>query len=581
MVNDYIPLLSVHTNKLYRNIPLVQQIIACTEHYQINFLTLKQRIWHLGHGVLTVPTCSICNINSVKWNQYSNTYNQTCGYVCSAVNGHRNVEITAKRIATNMRKFGAKAPAMNKDIVDKATKTKVHRYGTDGGEVWKKKIAQGMIDKYGVDNPSKLDWVNVKKAQKWLDKSQSDINNITKSRQTIWNTNLGVDNPRKIPDIVNRARKSNILKYGSVHPLQNTEIKNKSKQTSMLKYGRDSHTQLHISDYSLAILNSPAALAKMHHEDSQTLSKIAENLNVSLSTVVAYFNKHNIHKKFYPTSQGERDICTLLDLLNISYVCNTKSIIAPLELDIYIPEHKLAIEYCGLYWHSSAHPRITPQYHKHKLDACQQQGIVLLTIFEDEWHNKRNIVESIIKRHVRVSTPNISADECSVSQLTTNQRKKFLDLNHIEGNGMGSITYGLFYKELLVSCVTFIKQPHDTYLLNRYAYSLDIVDGFCKLLDCFCREYNPTMITALLDLRWGNSDICVDSRFMLDTTIPPDYYWIVNELRENKYVWRHSGKLKHLSKYDPTKSENINMCVHGYNKIFNCGSQRWIYKYLK
>ncbi|NDB85961.1 MAG: tandem-95 repeat protein, partial [Alphaproteobacteria bacterium] len=60
-----------------------------------------------------------------------------------------------------------------------------------------------------------------------------------------------------------------------------------------------------------------------------------------------------------------------------------KKIIAPYELDIVIPSKKLAIEYCGLFWHSE-YNRPDPNYHANKLKLCGQQGYRLITIFEDE-----------------------------------------------------------------------------------------------------------------------------------------------------------------------------------------------------
>jgi hypothetical protein len=78
---------------------------------------------------------------------------------------------------------------------------------------------------------------------------------------------------------------------------------------------------------------------------------------------------------------------------NLEIVQNVRNIISPLELDIYIPALKLAIEYNGAYWHSY-HPEIGTcekqldfklmrSRHQQKSLACLNKGIRLLHIYED------------------------------------------------------------------------------------------------------------------------------------------------------------------------------------------------------
>jgi hypothetical protein len=54
----------------------------------------------------------------------------------------------------------------------------------------------------------------------------------------------------------------------------------------------------------------------------------------------------------------------LLDEHNIKYITNTKNIISPYELDIYIPDKKVAIECNEVYSHSSKYKNNT--YHHNK-----------------------------------------------------------------------------------------------------------------------------------------------------------------------------------------------------------------------
>ena len=78
----------------------------------------------------------------------------------------------------------------------------------------------------------------------------------------------------------------------------------------------------------------------------------------------------------------------IIELINKYYeykiIHNDRRLIYPYELDIVIPDKKIAIEYCGLYWHSEkmGHDK---NYHLNKLSMCEKIGYRLITVFEDEW----------------------------------------------------------------------------------------------------------------------------------------------------------------------------------------------------
>lgn len=57
------------------------------------------------------------------------------------------------------------------------------------------------------------------------------------------------------------------------------------------------------------------------------------------------------------------------------------------ELDIYFPDHHIAIEYCGLFTHNSSNARynhkpLATDYHYTKYLLCKEKGIRLFTIFD-------------------------------------------------------------------------------------------------------------------------------------------------------------------------------------------------------
>ena len=66
-------------------------------------------------------------------------------------------------------------------------------------------------------------------------------------------------------------------------------------------------------------------------------------------------------------SEKEKDLLIFLEeSFNGKIITNSKKIIEPLELDIYLPELKLAFEFNGTYWHSEE--KKSPDYHLKKTE---------------------------------------------------------------------------------------------------------------------------------------------------------------------------------------------------------------------
>lgn len=56
---------------------------------------------------------------------------------------------------------------------------------------------------------------------------------------------------------------------------------------------------------------------------------------------------------------------------------NDRHLLDGKELDIVLPDHKLAIEFDGLYWHNEN--VVSPYYHLKKTEECAEKGYQLIT----------------------------------------------------------------------------------------------------------------------------------------------------------------------------------------------------------
>ena len=317
-------------------------------------------------------------------------------------------------------------------------------------------------------------------------------------------------------------------------------------------------------------------MINQHVTLQQPLTKIAKSLNIGDSTVGRYLHSHNISTKHFFQSTGELELTEFVKSVTNNVVTNVRDIIPPYELDVFIPEYNLAIEYCGLYWHSEQQGK-DKHYHKRKQQLCYSKGIQLLTIFEDEWHKvndqvKRKIIHLLGKQKNR-----IFARKCIICDITRTEKKEFLEKNHIQGNGRGSIQYGLSYNDNLIAVITFIKEKHGNYYLNRYATSCHVVGGFSKLLAYFKRNNDWNSIISFADLRWSDGKLYKENGWLLDKTIPPDYYYSPNGTdRFHKFNYRRKRLSQILPNFDITKSERLNCDDHNILRIWDCGKMRFI-----
>lgn len=350
----------------------------------------------------------------------------------------------------------------------------------------------------------------------------------------------------------------------------------KRAETIQHQYGVTSPRQLQLDEQSRAVLHNKQHLERLYHQLGSTI-KVAETLNVGAQTVANYLHYHNIEiiqNNYY--SCGEREIAQLCEHFS-GCICNDKSLIPPHEVDIYVPRKKLAIEYCGLYWHSEQAGK-GKWYHYNKWTRLNEQGIRLLTIFEDEWLLKKQMVTQKILNQLHCEDKQqIYARNTSVKPISRAQRDNFLQNYHIQGTGRGSINLGLFYNQTLLGVCTFIHKQHRVYELNRYATSCNIPGGFSKVVKYFTRNFKWKQVVTFADLRWSNGHLYTKTGWIYDKFLPPDYYYSPpgGVYRMHKSLMRHKHLRSRLKQYDPSLSEKQNCDLNGFLRIWDCGKRRF------
>jgi very-short-patch-repair endonuclease len=289
----------------------------------------------------------------------------------------------------------------------------------------------------------------------------------------------------------------------------------------------------------------------------------------------------------YILSKPEEELSDYIhSIINKNIIENKRTIIRPLELDFYLPDYNLAIEFDGCYWHSEIHGHKDKKYHINKTKMCESQGIQLIHIFDDEWTNKKEIIKNTIKHKLNLNnTDKIYARKCIIKEINSKTKNTFLNNNHIQGEDKSKIKLGLFYNDELVAVMTFGKlrlalgnktSNINEYELIRFATSKTIIGGFSKLLSYFIKTYNPIKITTYADKRWSNGNVYIKNGFNLIHETQPNYWYMKNySIREHRFKYRKSELPKLLTNYNSELTEWDNMQLNGYDRIWDCGSLKF------
>lgn len=407
----------------------------------------------------------------------------------------------------------------------------------------------------------------------------------------------GVEYPIQNIDIKNKIKNTNFERYGYEYPLQNIKIQEKQISTNIRKYNV-SYVSLNNDIRKKQTINKILNLIPKYtnydflsydYESKLIELKCDKNHLFTISRKLLYgrfLENTIICPKCNPIdkkiSGKEIGIFNFIETCYGDHVIkNSKNIINPYELDIYLPKLKLAFEFNGLYWHSELFK--DSNYHKIKTDLCLDKGIQLIHIYEDDWVYKQNIIKSIIlnKLNKNVDMDIIELEKMHIKEINDNDLvKNFLNDNHIQGYIKSSIKIGIFYKNQLVSIMIIAKlkkSKNNDYEILRYCNKLNfnITDGLQKLFNYFLDNFKYDKIIFNIDRTYSNGEYLEMLGFKLESTSQPNYYYILDRKRKNKFNYKKSNLIK--KGFDSNKTEHQIMFNNKNYRIYDSGYNKYVY----
>jgi len=357
---------------------------------------------------------------------------------------------------------------------------------------------------------------NLSSVQKLLRRNGAILRNFSNARHFYFSKNPN-KNPFNKNETKFKIKQTNLKKYGYENPTQNKDIAIKISNSKMKKF----YNELIILPKFTNIIQ-PLFSINEYHGGNNTYKWMCKKCG---SIFIDHITSHiprclKCNPKNIPSSKYEKNIYNWLKEIGIDSILNTKKIIFPLELDVFVPSHKVAIEFNGLYWHSESKGK-NSNYHLNKTLLCKKKGISLIHIFEDEWTNKQEIVKSIIKSKLKIYDRVICDEECEIREIKNDD---FFEENHIQGNITHQVSLGLFYKDELISMLAVSKNKSG-WEINRFCNKLNVgINSFPKLLKYFKKDYQENIIINV-DLRISDDDIYLKNGFHLLYNSQPTFYY--------------------------------------------------------
>lgn len=390
---------------------------------------------------------------------------------------------------------------------------------------------------------------------------------------------------RKInPDVTKRAMATRMAKYipGSRKGLFKHSIASREKAIAGLNAARNVRKEQSLKRrYELADkLNAEL----MSNVDSEFVRFKCSSCGNIFSRTPQFLTdgkfKVEACRVCYPKKKGvtQADLHKRIEsILGRSLESNNREILGGRELDIYDSETKVAVEYCGLYWHSSKFNDDKDLHHRKYLD-CLSLGIKLITVFEDEFLERPEVVVNRIAIAMQRKGERIFARKCKVVTLSPKEANDFLNTYHLQGSGRSNYRCGLEYEGRLISVMTFsnsnISRRVKEWEINRFATADNyvVVGGASKLFQRFVEEITPEKVISYSDNRWGNGNVYGNLGFVRVSDGSPNYWYVDGQTRVHRFSLR-KNKVD-----DVNLTEWENRVNQGYWRIWDCGHTKWVWE---
>lgn len=525
----------------------------------INIVKYSQLVYHYEKNMLSYPNCDHCNLPNKRFIGFESGYKLGCSKHC-AILLTRPKSNETRRLNT-IKKYGVEHTTQLDSVKEKMRSTNLKRHGVEyasrNANIMNKIKLTNNI-KYGCDMPLQNSKIKDKMFSNFILK-------------------YGYDNPIKMPEVIEKIKIKNLKIYGTEWHISSDIVKEKIKEKSEINNYKkilENYGQIDKID----IVSYKNNNVNIYCHDCNNTFEISTNLLHQRYIK----NKINVCLICNPinnkTSNGHIEIVNFIKDIGINnIIINDRNLISPYEIDIYLPDYKIAIEFNGIYWHSELIK--DKEYHHNKHKFCKELGIELIQIWEDDWNYKSDIIKSIIKSRLNRNI-SIGARSCKIRLVSDKDSKIFLNENHLQGWCISKIRYGLFHNNTLVALMTFsngrknLNSEDGIFEITRFCNKLgiNIVGSFGKLWKHFIKNNLPNKVISYSDndLFNGDSYLRVGMKFEGESI---NYWWCDGIKRYNRWGFRKDKLIR--EGFDKDKTEYEIMSERGWYRCYGSGNKKF------
>lgn len=227
-------------------------------------------------------------------------------------------------------------------------------------------------------------------------------------------------------------------------------------------------------------------------------------------------------------------------------------------------------------WGIRNNPPKSSSYHKQKSDIAKEKGYFCIHKFD--WDDALKIIMLL------QSKSQVGARECQVREVTKEEANKFINYYHLQDSAKDTIRLGLYYKDNLISIMTFGKPRYNKkydYELIRYCSALNVTGGSEKLFAHFIKSYGPTSVISYCDEAKFSGNTYVKLGFKLMRAGRPARHWYNPKTRrhitDNLLKQRGFDQLFRTNYGKGTSNEAL-MLEAGFVEIYDCGQATYIWE---
>ena len=222
------------------------------------------------------------------------------------------------------------------------------------------------------------------------------------------------------------------------------------------------------------------------------------------------------------------------------------------ELDLWYPEKRVAIEYNGEYWHSSASRN--PGSHIVKTSICESRQIHLLNIFERFWKNKDTRAKIINILNNNLACEKLKKVVGDIREVEPTEAQEFIRKNNIEKVISADWHLGTFSKEGTLLNMLSMKDEGYTVSIRRFTTKIGYQENYRKLISYLKKDKSILFMEVTCDRSYYNGELFIPMGFKVSGKVKPNY----------EYAWGDKVVSRTTYNKNPEKYKK-------YYKVYDCG----------